>query len=89
MSLGTAVVNEVVIPITGCLLEGGKLVLYGTRKGPVSAFAGGKTEVELFGVDGSACGSVRVSCPPWDGIDERSFLHLELPLHFAELWGSA
>jgi hypothetical protein len=81
---GSVSINETVFPIVGVLLEDGKLILVAQAEGPNPGYWGGETDVELFGWDGSACGSLRMDIPAWSPTTIGT-VTVHLPLRFTEL----
>jgi hypothetical protein len=83
--IGTLVVNEVILPIVHVLMGRGEILFVARRNGPLRGYAGGVTDVELFGADGSAIGSVRADIPAWPDLDDESTLTIPLPMRITEM----
>jgi hypothetical protein len=83
--IGTLLVNEVILPIAYVRMIRGEITFIARRHGPLRGYAGGVTDVELFGADGSAIGSVRANIPAWPDLDDESTLTIPLPMRITEM----
>ena len=83
---GLVIDGKLRFPIKGVELAKGEVVLHAVRKGPVAAWAGGKAQFEVYGVDGTICASVEEHyLPGWLAVKANTYLWIQFPIRITEM----